>query len=130
MNAYPLTLRVLAVGIIGVSLIHVLFGVSSETFLGSSISETSLVDANLDSQNRFYGAAFSLFSVVWWIGSTDLERYKLLLTASFIVFFIAGVSRLFSLVFFGLPTNPVIMLLVIELILPPFLYVGLRRTVT
>ena len=130
MNAYPLTLGVLAVGIIGVSLIHVLFGVSSETFLGSSISETSLVDANLDSQNRFYGAAFSLFSVVWWIGSTDLERYKLLLTASFIVFFIAGVSRLLSLVFFGLPTNPVIVLLVIELILPPFLYVGLRRTVT
>ena len=129
MNAYPLTLRVLAVGIIGVSLIHVLFGVSSETFLGSSISETSLTDANLDSQNRFYGAAFSLFSVVWWIGSTDLERYKLLLTASFIVFFIAGVSRLISLALVGLPTNPVIVLLIIELILPPFLYVGLRRTV-
>ena len=129
MNAYPLTLRVLAVGIIGVSLIHVLFGVSSETFLGSSISETSLIDANLDSQNRFYGAAFSLFSVVWWIGSTDLERYKLLLTASFIVFFIAGVSRLISLALVGLPTNPVIVLLIVELILPPFLYVGLRRNV-
>ena len=106
-----------------------MFGVSAEPLLGSAISETSLTDPNLDSQNRFYGAAFSLFGVVWWFSSNDIPRYQALLAASYLVFFIAGISRIISVFVWGLPSIAVLMLLLIELILPPIMYIWLRRSV-
>ena len=103
MTAYALTLRLLAVGVFGVSLVHIVFGVGSEPFLGSGVSAASQLDPNLDSQNRFYGAAFSLFGVVFWIASSDLERYRRLLELALLVFFLAGATRLISIVIIGWP---------------------------
>ena len=127
MTAYALTLRLLAVGVFGVSLVHIVFGVGSEPFLGSGVSAASQLDPNLDSQNRFYGAAFSLFGVVFWIASSDLERYRRLLELALLVFFLAGATRLISIVIIGWPTPVVIALTVIELLGPPAMFLWLRR---
>ena len=127
MTAYALTLRLLAVGVFGVSLVHIVFGVGSEPFLGSAVSAASQLDPNLDSQNRFYGAAFSLFGIVFWIASSDLERYRRLLELALLVFFLAGATRLISIVIIGWPTPVVIALTVIELLGPPAMFLWLRR---
>ena len=127
MRAYQLTLRILAVGIFVVSLIHVIFGVGSELFLGSGISDASVLDPNLDSQNRFYGAAFALFGIVWWLSSSDILECKKLLTASYLVFFVAGLTRILSIAVVGWPTAPILALTAIELLLPIALYVWLVK---
>ena len=127
MRAYQLTLRILAVGIFVVSLIHVIFGVGSELFLGSGISDASVLDPNLDSQNRFYGAAFALFGIVWWLSSSDILECKKLLTASYLVFFVAGLTRILSIAVVGWPTAPILALTAIELLLPIVLYVWLVK---
>ena len=127
MRAYQLTLRILAVGIFVVSLIHVIFGVGSELFLGSGISDASVLDPNLDSQNRFYGAAFALFGIVWWLSSSDILECKKLLTASYLVFFVAGLTRILSVIVVGWPTVPILALTAIELLLPIVLYVWLVK---
>jgi len=127
LNTYQVTLKVLSIAIVGISLIHITLGVSSETLLGSGISAASLTDPNLDSQNRFYGAAFALFAVVFWFCSTDLLRYEKLLKLSFCIFFLGGVSRLISILVVGLPSNEVVLLTAIEIIGPPGMYLWLYR---
>ena len=129
MHAYQHTLKCLAIGIFGVSLVHVLFGVSAEPLLGSAVSDASQVDPNLDSQNRFYGAAFALFGVVFWLCSTDLKRYTTLLKLSLLTFFLAGVARIVSIAVVGWPTTAVIVLLAVEVIGPPIMYLWLRQTI-
>lgn len=129
MQAFQTTLRVIAVSILGISMIHVVFGVSSEVFLGSGISAESQLDANLDSQNRFYGAAFSLFGAVFWFASQDLQRYVLLLKATLLIFFIAGAVRILSIALIGWPTIEVLVLTAIELIGPPLVYIWLQRLI-
>ena len=126
MNAYQITLKVLAIGVLGVALVHVLLGVGSETLLGSNISEASQLDPNLDSQNRFYGASFLLFGVIFWLSSTDLSRYTTLLNLGLLVFFIAGITRILSIVLVGWPTLEILVLLGIELIGPPIMYLWFR----
>ena len=129
MIAFERTLKVLAVAIFGISALHILVGVASETLLGSGISATSILDPNLDSQNRFYGAAFALFGVVWWLASANVNGYQHLLRASFLVFFLGGVARVISVVVVGWPTLPVIGLTVIELVLPWVMILWLKRVV-
>lgn len=126
MRNYEYALKILAILIFVISSIHIAFGVSSETFLGSSISQLSLSDPNLDSQNRFYGASFALFGAVFWLASTNLVRYATLLNLAFAIFFLAGMTRLISIALVGWPTPLVVALIVIELAGPPAMYYWLR----
>lgn len=127
MKSYQYTLRVFAVAIWAIALVHIAFGVYSETFLGSGISQTSVSDPNLDSQNRFYGAAFSIYGVVLWLSSSNPERYSVILEWSLLVFFLAGLTRLLSITLVGMPTTTIIGLTAIELVTPPLLYFWKRR---
>lgn len=129
MLAYRTTLRVFSLLIFAVALIHILLGVGAEPLLGSAISASSLEDPNLDSQNRFYGAAFMLFGVVWWYSSSDLARYLSILKASYVVFFVAGVVRVGSIWMVGWPAVPILGLMLIELILPWVMFWWLLRIV-
>ena len=121
-QTFAITLRVLAAAIVGISLVHVLFGVGSEPWLGAQLSATSLADPNLDSQNRFYGAAFALFAATLWLSSTDIKRHSLLLNLTLIVFFMAGLARLLSVVMLGWPSIEIVLLTAIELAGPPLIY--------
>lgn len=127
MKSYQLTLKVLSLGILGIALIHITLGISSETLLGSGVSTRSLADPNLDSQNRFYGATFALFTVVFWLGSTDLVKYRLLLIGGFAVFFVGGLARIVSMIVVGQPSEAVILLTAIEIVGPPGMYLWLNH---
>ena len=127
MKAFQLVLRALGVGIFGVALIHIILGPGAETLFGSGISAQSLSDPTIDSQNRFYGAAFALFGGVFLLASRDVVLYTPLLKLAFGIFFVAGLTRLISAAITGLPPVPVIGLAIVEIAGPPIMYIWLKR---
>jgi hypothetical protein len=87
----------------------------------------ALADAALNSQNRFYGIAFSLYGVLLFLCATDLQRYATVLRCVLWVFFAAGLARLVSIATHGVPPPLVLALLVTELALPPILHLWLSK---
>jgi hypothetical protein len=127
MNAFAITLRLLGAAIAGVALIHLVLGPGADVLLGAQLSDVSRTDAVLDSQNRFYGVAFALYAAVLIVASFDLARYAPILRWAFVIFFIAGAARLWSVVETSWPGGLVVALGVIELGLPPFMLLWLKR---
>ena len=109
-----------------VSALHVVLGPHADVLLGSAISSTSLGDPTLDSQNRFYGAAFLLYGVLFVYCSSDIARYRDVLCLAIGVLFLAGLARVVSIVSLGWPAPAVVGLLAVELVLPPVLITWLR----
>lgn len=127
MQSYCLTLRIFGVAIIGIAAIHLVLGPGADVLLGARLTDASLPDPVLDSQNRFYGVAFALYAAVLILASSNLPRYVTVLRWAFIIFFCAGLARLVSLLLTGWPSVPIMLLGAIELILPPIMLLALRR---
>ena len=123
----PLLLKLLGVAFVLVGLGHVALGPGADMLLGANLSETSRLDPVLDSQNRFYGAAFTLYGVLLYYCSNDLARFLPILQIVFVVFFLSGVARLVSIAVVGWPSGLVMVLLVIEFVLPPVMYIVCNR---
>ena len=107
--------------IILIALTHVVLGPNADVLLGSNISMPSLTDPTVDSQNRFYGAAFGLYGVLLIVCSSDLDKYRSILLWTMIVFFAAGLARLVSVSLVGWPPTIVVLLLLIEVFVPPMI---------
>lgn len=107
--------------------VHLVLGASAEVLLGAKLSADALADPTLDSQNRFYGVAFSLYGVLLYVCATDLERYSVVLRCVIWVFFAAGLARLASMAAFGVPPPLVLLLLAAELAAPPLLHLWLSK---
>lgn len=102
-----------------VGALHVFLGLQAEQLLGAGLSEATIANASLDSQNRFYGAAFILFGLVAWVSATDLRKYALIFRLQMAAFFLGGIARLISILLHGLPSLPIQLLTVSELLIPP-----------
>jgi hypothetical protein len=102
-------------------------GVGADVMLGAKLPPETLSDATLNSQNRFYGIAFTLYGVLLYLCATDLRKYAAVLRCVLWVFFAAGLARLVSVATHGLPPPPVLALLASELVLPPLLHLWLSR---
>ena len=129
MRALPLLLRIAAVLFFLAGALHVVLGLGADALLGANVPPSAMNDPALDSQNRFYGAAFTLYGVLLCICARDLRKYQVILLALLWVFFAAGVARLVSIALRGLPPPPVLGLIVSELLLPPVLALWLRHAV-
>ena len=95
-----------------VGVLHLVFGVGADVMLGAQLPPDAVADPVLDSQNRFYGVAFTLYGVLLHLCATDLARYAPVLRALLWVFFAAGLARLVSIALVGLPS-------ILVLLLPP-----------
>lgn len=113
--------------IIAAGTTHIVLGLDADVLLGANVSAQSIVDPGLDSQNRFYGAAFTLYGVLLLLISRDLERYYPVLKCLLWVFWFAGFVRFISVVVYGWPPMLIGLLLAAELALPPMLLVWSRR---
>lgn len=122
-----LVLRVVALGFVLAGLSHVFLGPGADVALGANILPETLADATLDSQNRFYGASFTIYGVLFWIASGDLVRYATLLRVLILWFFFGGLVRLVSVGLKGWPSDMVWALALSELILPPILWWLVQR---
>lgn len=127
MKLYIIVLKLLSPAIFVVGLLHLVFGASGEVMLGAQLSTETLMDPVLDSQNRFYGVAFTLYGALFYLCATDIPRYHVVLRCVFWVFFAAGLARFVSIYTHGLPSVLVLLLLAAELVLPPVMLIWLAR---
>lgn len=127
MSPLALTLKLAAPIFFCVGALHLLLGVGAEVLLGAELPVEALADPALDSQNRFYGVAFTLYGVLLFLCATDLSKYATVFRCLIWVFFAAGVARLVSIATHGVPPPLVLGLLASELIAPPLLAWWLSR---
>jgi hypothetical protein len=116
-----LILRLFGIVCIAAGLSHVLLGLQADNFLGAKLPLEVVSNASLDSQNRFYGAAFMLFGGAAWICADDLKLNARLFRAMMAIFFLGGLARLFSTINYGMPATLVQVLALTELVIPPIL---------
>ncbi len=119
MRAFKLVLRLAAPIFLIVGALHLVLGVGADVLLGAHLPAEALADAALDSQNRFYGVAFTLYGVLLLVCASNVSRYASVLRCVIWVFFAAGLARLVSVAAHGMPPPLMLGLLGSELILPP-----------
>ena len=127
MRNLSLFLRVVAPVFFIVGALHLILGLNADVLLGAMVPAEALNDPALDSQNRFYGMAFTLYGVLLLLSATDLPKYATVLRCVLWVFFLSGVARLVSIATHGIPPAPVVLLLGSELVAPPLLLLWLSR---
>jgi hypothetical protein len=110
-----------------VGALHLTLGLNADALVGAKVPVEVLRDPALDSQNRFYGVAFTLYGALLYLSATDLPKYATVLRCVLWVFFAAGVTRFVSIAIYGVPPVPVVLLLGSELVAPPLLLVWLSR---
>jgi hypothetical protein len=128
MKAFIWAIRILAVAFIAVSCLHLFMGLYADAAVGSPITAEMALQPSFDSQNRFYGVSFSMLGFALLIGSTDLVRYRPIILAALGVLFAAGIARSISWVFFGAPSTIIIGIMIADLLLPPILYIWMKKS--
>ena len=123
----PTILRLTAPVFVLIGALHLVLGPGAEVLLGAQLPAEALADPVLDSQNRFYGVAFSVYGVLLFLAASDLERYGPVLKVLLWVFFAGGLARLVSIALVGWPPPLVLALTVLELLPPPLLLLWLAR---
>ena len=123
-----LTLKICAPIFVIVGLLHLIMGLQADVLLGAMLSAEAIGDPVLDSQNRFYGVAFSVYGFLLFLCARDLDRYQAVLRILMYVFFAAGCARFAAMAANGLPSLPVQALLGSELLLPPVIIWWLGKT--
>jgi hypothetical protein len=124
---FTIALKILGPVFFLVALLHLGLGLGADELLGANVTEQMRAEPTLDSQNRFYGVAFALYGAVLLISARDLTRYEPVLKATLYIFFLAGLSRIVSLLTHGKPAPLVIALAAVELVAPPILLFWLSR---
>lgn len=122
---FAITLRILGLVCCVVALTHVTLGVGGDWVVGAPVANP--VDPSLDSQNRFYGAAFGLYGLLLWLCASDLRRFAPVLRVMLAMMFAAGCARGLALAAYGWPSPIIIGLWASELLLPPLVWLGLRQ---
>ena len=89
-----IVLKILSVTILAIGALKVTLGAKADRLLDPSISLETVLHPSVDSQIRFYGAAFSVYGVLLWMCSNDMKKYADFFKVLMIVFFLAGVARI------------------------------------
>ena len=127
MKSYVRVLKLVAPVFFVVGALHLILGPGADVLLGARLSAVTPGDAVLDSQNRFYGVAFTVYGVLLLLCASDLNKYQTVLRCVLGVFFAAGLARCVSIAISGSPTALVLGLLVTEIVAPPVLLWWLSR---
>jgi hypothetical protein len=127
MSALATFLRILAPFCILVGALHLVLGLHADVLLGAKIPVDVIADPTLDSQNRFYGTAFTIYGALLWFCASDLGKYAPVLRRLLAVFFAGGLARIVSVAVRGAPTPTVLGLMAIELLVPLAIFAWLSR---
>jgi len=119
MRSLMIVLKIVAPIFFIVGALHLLLGLGADVLLGAKVSAEVMADPGLDSQNRFYGVALTLYGVLLFLCSTDIPKYTTVLRCVLWVFFAAGLARFVSIALHGSPPPMVWFLLVGEVLPPP-----------
>lgn len=106
---------------VGIALAHIVFG-------PSSIPGSIPVNPTMDSEDRFYATLFLGFGLAHIWAAQDLARRGSVVLALQAVFFVGGIARVISLIAVGPPIPLFVFLGALELIIPPLVWLALRRS--
>jgi hypothetical protein len=114
-------MRVVSAAPLLIGAFHVVHGPAADAALGAIVTPELLGDPVLDSQARFYGAAFMGYGAALYVSLTDLVRYAPVfrIVGGFLV--LGGLARLLSLALSGVPGSPILALIGVELGLVPII---------
>lgn len=121
-----IVMKILSVTILAIGALKVTLGAKAYRLLDPSISLETVLHPSVDSQTRFYGAAFSVYGVLLWMCSNDMKKYADFFKVLMIVFFLAGVARIPSALMRGKPSIMITGLAALEIFLPPVLLLWQR----
>jgi hypothetical protein len=127
MNKLALLLKLVSPVFFAVGALHLTLGLGAEALLGAQVSAQALADPGLDSQNRFYGVAFTLYGVLLLVCAQDIPKYATVLKCLLWAFFAAGMARVVSMVTHGSPPPLIWVLFLGEVLPPPVLLWWLKR---
>ena len=127
MRLATLLLRAGSVVFLIVAGLHLVLGLQADILLGARVPPEVVRDPVLDSQNRFYGTTFALYGVLLLLAATNIRKYEAMLRCCLWCFFAGGVARLVSIAAMGLPSEAILGLIGLELMLPPIAALWLRR---
>jgi hypothetical protein len=114
-------LQLLAPLFVVVAALHLALGLDADMMLGAEVPLEALNEPSLSSQNRFYGVAFSLYGGILWICARDLIAFAAFFKMTMWCFLAGGVARIVAWMQFGAPAPLVVLLMVVELLVPPAL---------
>jgi uncharacterized protein DUF4345 len=123
---FQLFLRIVAPVFLLVGGLHLALGLGADALLGASVPASAMTEPALDSQNRFYGVAFTLYGVLLFLCASDVRKYATALRCLVWVFFAAGAARFVSIAMHGMPP-PLILLLMGSELIAPLLLVWLTK---
>jgi hypothetical protein len=103
-----------------ISLVHIFFG-------SASIPGSVQVNATMDSEDRFYASMFTGFGVTLIWTSFNLQARTKVFHALMATFFLGGVARIISVTAVGWPGALFTFLGSLELLVPPLLWLWVRR---
>jgi hypothetical protein len=106
---------------VGIALAHIAVG-------PSSIPGSIPVNATMDSEDRFYATLFLGFGLAHVWAAQDLARRSMAVLALQAVFFAGGLARIISLIAVGPPIALFVLLGALELLIPPLVWWGIKRT--
>ena len=75
MQTFALVLRLTAPVFLMVGALHLVLGVGADVLLGAKLAAEAVADPALDSQNRFYGVAFTLYGVLFLVCASNIPKY-------------------------------------------------------
>lgn len=76
-------LRLAAVVVIVVGLLHLVLSLGADIMLGAQVPPEVVRDPVLDSQNRFHDTVFALYGVLLALGAADIKRHSVTLPCCF-----------------------------------------------
>lgn len=127
MRTFALLLKLAAPLFLLVAALHLVLGLQAEVLLGAQLPAQVLADPALDSQNRFYGVAFSVYGVLFWLCARNPRQHAAIIYALLAVFLASGMARLVAIAVHGIPPPLVLLLMSLELLLPPPLLLWFRH---
>jgi hypothetical protein len=122
---FPATLRILAIACLAAALTHIALGVGGDWVIGAPV--VAVIDPTLDSQNRFYGAAFGLYGALLWLCAGDIRRFASVLRTVLLMMFLAGCARGLAVLAHGWPSVQVMGLWTTEIVGPVWIWLWLNR---
>lgn len=104
----------------GIALVHIVFG-------PASIPGSVPVNAVMDSEDRFYATLFLGFGLAHIWAARDLAQRGGIVLAMQATFFAGGIARIISWLAVGSPGPLFTFLGALELVIPPLVWLAIRR---
>lgn len=116
-----------AIALFGIELVGRFFSAIINVAIHSG-PVTDLGHPNDDSELRFYSVFFIAFGFLMVQSARHFETYRARIPHLLALFFAGGVTRALGVLAIGIPHNLFLLLMGIELILPPLLFLAWRNT--